>query len=306
VARTVVLHPGALGDVLLAVPALRALRRGPPAAELVLAAQPRVGALLGSLGVVDGDVAFDTLGLETLFTDDEAPERLRRLVADAHVVSWFGAGDATFARRMRALAPTAVLASSVPPPDTPVWRHLVASAGPLRAGEVACEPIALPPTLAAEGRRALSAAGWQGERRLVMLHPGAGGLAKRWPADRFATVAERLVRSHGVDVIVHAGPADGDAVAALRAALRPPARVLAEPPLTALAGALGHVALWIGNDSGVTHLAASLGVPTVALFIPPNLRWTPWARQARPLLVGSAAPDAEIDAVVDVAATLLP
>ncbi|HXH82722.1 MAG TPA: hypothetical protein VNN07_07310, partial [Candidatus Tectomicrobia bacterium] len=60
------IHPGALGDVLLAVPALRALRaRGPE--RVVLAAQPRLGALLTTLGVVDGATTVEALALDALF-----------------------------------------------------------------------------------------------------------------------------------------------------------------------------------------------------------------------------------------------
>ncbi len=301
-----VVHPGALGDVLLAVPALRALRADAPAGELALAAQPRIAALLAALAVVDRDVAFDTLGLESLFTEDDVSARVRGLLTDGRIVSWFGAGDATFVRRLRALAPAAVVASSAPPADTPVWRHLVASCGaripPEDAGR---DPIPVPSTLLDEGRRALIAAGWDGGRRLVMIHPGAGGPAKRWPAAHFAAVAERIVRACGVQIVVHAGPADSEAVTALRAALRAPVPVLADAPLTTLAGALGHVALWIGNDSGVTHLAASLGVPTVALFRPDNVRWTPWAPRARVLLAGPGTPDGDIDAVVNAATSCL-
>jgi ADP-heptose:LPS heptosyltransferase len=309
--RIVVLHPGALGDVLLAVPALRALRAGAPADELVLAAQPRIGALLTSLAVVDRDIAFDTLGLETLFTDDDPPERLRTLVADARVVSWFGAGDATFVRRLRALVPDAVISSTKPPPATTVWRHLLASTHPLAGGpegaiEDACRPMPVPSALAAKGRRALTAAGWAGERGLLMIHPGAGGVTKRWPTEGFAAVAETLVKTAGLDVVVHDGPADHAAVAALRARLTVPAFTLTDVPLPALAGALTHVALWIGNDSGVSHLAAAVGAPTLVLFAEANLAWRPWAEHARtPVVNVGPLLRPAIDGVVAEAASVL-
>jgi ADP-heptose:LPS heptosyltransferase len=289
VGRTVVLHPGALGDVLLAVPALRALRAAGPEDQVILAAQPRIGALLTSLALVDSAVAFDTVGLDALFTDDDTPERLRALVAGARVVSWFGAGDATFVRRLRALAPDAVISTSTPPPGTIVWRHLLAATEPPRLD---VRPIPVPLALASEGRRALTAAGWAGERRLLMIHPGAGGVAKRWPPEGFAAVAQALAERADLEIAVHDGPADHAAVVALGAQLPGPAVTLTDAPLTTLAGALAHIALWIGCDSGVSHLAAAVGAPTLALFAEANLPWRPWAEHARTRVVtmGSLAP----------------
>ena len=302
-----VLHPGALGDVLLSVPALRRLRASED--ELVLAAQPRIGTLLASLAIVDRHLAFDTLGLESLFGDDALPERLQRLLGGARVVSWFASADPGFVSRLRSLAPDAVVASTTPAAAT-VWQHLVASVGALsrvEAVESGCrEAIPLSPALVAEGRHALGAAGWNGLRPLVMLHPGAGGATKRWPVEGFAELAGHLVDAFGVDLVVHEGPADHDAVAALSARLRVPALRLADPPLGALAGAMHHAALWIGNDSGVTHLAAAIDTPTLALFTPANLPWRPWARAARVQVVGTGAlARADVEAVVAEAAILL-
>lgn len=308
--RTIVLHPGALGDVFLAVPALRALRARAPGDELGLAAQPRIGALLASLGIVDRHVTFDALGLDTLFTDDAPSPRLGELVAGARVVSWFGAGSPDFARRLRALAPGAVLCSTASPQGTMVWRHLLASVLSLlpatAAEDSCCDPMDIAPAIVAEGRRVLDAVGWTGERPLVMLHPGAGGASKRWPTEGFVAVAEALVDSHGADLVVHDGPADHDAVGALRARLHVPVLALTDPPLEALAGALRHVALWIGNDSGVSHLAAAVGAPALVLFNEANLAWRPWSREARTLVVSThTLARADVDAMLAEATAML-
>ena len=305
--RTVVLHPGALGDVLLSMPALRTLRVAKH--ELVLAAQPRIGQLLASLAIVDRHLAFDTLGLETLFGDDAPPERLHQLLAGARVVSWFGSADQGFVSRLRSLAPDAVVASTTPAGAT-VWQHLVASVGarsPVAPAEGASrEPIPVAEAIVAQGRHALTDAGWRGVRPLVLLHPGAGGATKRWAVEGFAELARHLVEAFGVELVVHEGPADHDAVAALSARLRVPALRLADPSLEALSGAMRHAALWIGNDSGVTHLAAAVGTPTLALFTPANLAWRPWARAARVQVVSVGALSlADVEAVVTGAVTLL-
>lgn len=305
--RTVVLHPGALGDVLLAIPALRALRASAPDDELVLAAQPRIGKLLTALGAVDQSLDFDTLGLDTLFIDQPPPERLRSFLAGARVVSWFGSRDAGFVDRLRSIARESVVASTIPTERLTVWEHLLASVATFTAGEAERDPIALDGEIVAAGRRALVDAGWDGSRALVMLHPGAGGAAKRWPVEGFAEVAERIVEAVDAEVVVHEGPADHDVVAALRARVRVPMRELVDPPLPTLAGTMHHAALIIGNDSGVTHLAAAVGAPTLALFVGANLAWRPWSRHARVREVNAPTlTPADVDAVVADALTLLP
>src|SRR2546425_188299 len=117
----------------------------------------------------------------------------------------------------------------------------------------------------------------------LLIHAGAGGLGKRWPIEGFAEVAAEVVRRRDMAVALHEGPADIDAVAAL--AGRVDALMLKQPTLPRLAGALCHVAACLGNDSGVTHLAAAIGRPTVALFGADRVAWQPWARTARVVVV---------------------
>jgi heptosyltransferase-3 len=272
-----VIHPGALGDVLLAVPALRALRAG--AAALTIAAQPRIGALLVALGVADRAVAVETLGLEALFGDAPlAPHApLARLLADGpRVVCWFGARDADFPRRLRALAPDAVIAPATTSAMT-VWRHLLHTTG-ASAGR---EPIPMPSALLDEGRRALTAIGWDGASRVLVLHPGAGGVAKRWPIGGFVAILENVTAT----IVVHQGPADTDAVRAFVDRAQRPVLYLLEPSLPTLAGVLATAAAYVGNDSGVSHLAAAVGAPSLVLFTEAALPWTPWSETARCITV---------------------
>jgi heptosyltransferase-3 len=293
-----VIHPGALGDVLLAVPALRALRAAGDA--VTVAAQPRIGALLVTLGVVDRAVAFDSLGLDALFSDTllaaDAP-LARHLAEVTRVVSWFGARDAQFARRLRALAPGVMIAPATTS-TTPVWEHLVRTVG----GTADRAPITVAPALSEEGRHTLAAAGWDGRSRVLVVHPGAGGAAKRWPVDGFVDVVETADAS----VVVHQGPADAEAVRAFVERAHRPTLRLTDPSLPTLAGVLSNAAAYLGNDSGVSHLAASVGTRSLVLFTEPARAWSPWSRTAHCLTITtSKVVDNERTAVQAALATLL-
>src|SRR5215475_14111776 len=89
-------------------------------------------------------------------------------------------------------------------------------------------------------------------------------------------------------VVVHQGPADRAAADALAAGLDEPLIRLVEPSLLELAGTLALAAAYLGSDSGVSHLAASVGTPSIILYPPETLRqWAPWSPSARPASVGA-------------------
>ena len=151
--------------------------------------------------------------------------------------------------------------------------------------------VRVPAALAAEARRELRHHGWNGRDRLLFVHPGAGGRGKRWGATGFAAVLERAASLPRLAVVVHQGPADAEAVAALPERLTARAIRLREPPLPLLAGMLTHAAVYLGNDSGISHLAATVGVPSIVLFGADQLSWRPWAEHVEPLVVSLTAPD---------------
>lgn len=294
--ETLVIHPGALGDLLLAIPALRALKRRAPD-PLVLAAQPRIGALLAALGAIDGHVGFDGLGLEALFVDEGTPPDLPALARAARVVCWFGARDPIFVQRLAEAAPGAVVAPPSGGPGVAVWEHLLATVS--AGGEDLCEPVTPSPDLLAAGRRALDAVGWDGRAQVLIVHPGAGGMAKRWPAEGFARAIDELRATPPLCVIVNVGPADRAAVDAFLSHAAGPIGILPEQPLPHLAGALHLASAYVGNDSGVSHLAAAVGAPSLILFTREGLPWRPWSFTARPLVVSMGGVDAsDLGAVV--------
>jgi hypothetical protein len=109
------------------------------------------------------------------------------------------------------------------------------------------------------------------EDGFLALHPGSGSPAKNWPNERFAEAARRL--SGGRSWLLVLGPAEEEAAA------WPGAVVAREWPLRPLGAALSRAGLVLGNDSGVAHLAAASGAPTITLFGPTDpALWAPVGR----------------------------
>jgi heptosyltransferase-2 len=141
----------------------------------------------------------------------------------------------------------------------------------------------------AKGSECLRKMGLQG--RPVAVHPGSGSPAKNWPVQRFAEIIRRL-RRHGESVVLVLGEAD-------RVQADYFAEAMPELPkwqgltLTELAAALSASRLFLGNDSGITHMAAALGLPVVALFGPSNP--DTWAPRGKGDIRVIQAPEGELE-----------
>lgn len=253
-----VLRAGALGDVLLTLPALAALRRRYPAARLQVIGYPSIWRVAGPL--VDEILSIDTASLAGLLTGTPAPA----LEGTDLLVAW--------SARAPAPLPGAILlhASPYPPPG-------------VHAADWILQTLDLPPVpetdllrlTPAEFERAGHILSVAGLTRPIVIHPGAGAAWKRWPPECFAGLAQQLV-DDSRPVALLQGPADAGAIAAVQAHLARPLPVIREPDLRVLATLLARAAAYVGNDSGVTHLAALAGTPTTALFGPTDpVSWAP-------------------------------
>ena len=255
------IFPGALGDLLLVLPTLRRLRRRHRPARTTLAvAEPHRG-LARLLGVADTVASLDDAGAAWLFGGDTMP---RWLAPGATAFSWLGTRDATLRARLAEIAATAHLLSVERGPGRvhAAVAYARAAGVPADRRRLGVDAGVAPPESARA--RALVA----GLRRpLLVMHRGAGAHTKRWAAAGFAAVAAWWWRSHG-DVVDLLGPAE-----------------TGETPLdgTAVAGgwSLPDVAAllalsdaYIGNDSGVSHLAGAVGARGAVLFGPTDpARW---------------------------------
>jgi ADP-heptose:LPS heptosyltransferase len=258
--RVVVLFPGALGDLVLAMPAIAGVCARHRGAHVTLVVSGWLCALAATAGVADAIASLDAADSAGLFGGTRLPAWMR----DRPILySWIGTRDPDVAARLRALSVDANFYSVVRE-DGPEHAGAVyvdqAGFDP-RAAEFCWPPVAV--TSRVEALRA------QAHRPILAVHPGAGSAAKRWALEGFQEIARRW-RGAGGDVVEVAGPAESD-LPPLRDAHR-----IADWPLVDVAALLARVEAYVGNDSGITHLAAAMGARGIAAFGPTAARrWAP-------------------------------
>jgi heptosyltransferase-1 len=119
-------------------------------------------------------------------------------------------------------------------------------------------------------------------RQLVLIHPGAGWGAKRWPADRYGVVAAALA-DRGITLLVHCGPGE-DALAAEVIEASDNSAFVVKPTLDQLIALTRRISLAVGGDTGPVHLACALGRPVVGIYGPTDpSRNGPYGRRVRVL-----------------------
>lgn len=270
-------HQGALGDFVLTWPIALALARIHPQSRVFYVSPAQKGALAGrTLGIEWADAEA---GWHALFGNGETelPQHPGRLVAGAHsVVSFVSTPDSPFVANVKRLAPEAnVLAIDPTPPEGYAGHATDFQLEQLRAwpaAHAAAEQILR--SVRARGlavaRPATEPAGG------IVVHPGSGSPAKNWPLVRYIELV-RALRDAGRSVRVLLGEVEQERwPAETHPRIEAAAPVARPQTLLELMTELLGASAFIGNDSGPGHLAAILGVPTLALFGPTDpARWLP-------------------------------
>ncbi len=270
--RALIARAGALGDLLLLRRALAALRRGGHAVTLLA---PAPGALLVGAGAaeVDAHLDWDAKDAATLLGGGRLPAgALREALARCDVALAYSRSVA-LAHGLARLVPLSLACDPQPPDDVHAAHWL---ARPLAT--IGLDVGSAPPERRPTSEDLDAARPWLerlGEGFLA-LHPGSGSRGKNWPFERFLELADRLARDE--PWLLALGPAEAALAGATRAgqAALERAVVARDVPLRVLAALLSRAGRYVGNDSGVTHLAAACGAPTLALFGPSDPRvWAP-------------------------------
>ena len=284
-----------LGDWLCATPALRALRIAAPHARIVACGLPGTAELARRLPTIDEFVEFP--GHPELPERHPGPGEFEAFVARMRArrfdlaLQMHGSGSivnpllaslnarATVGFATRDTVAGLALAVAWPEHGTEIERCLVLT----DAIGAAREGLGIDfPLLAADREaagRLLDEAGVHG--RFAIVHPGSQWPSRRWPADRFAAVADALV-DQGLDVVVTGIASERPLASAVQAAARRPVVDLSGRTATpwVLGALVDAAALVVSNDTGVSHVSAALATPSVIVASGSEVhRWAPLDRR---------------------------
>jgi ADP-heptose:LPS heptosyltransferase len=293
---------GQLGDVVLSLPALAAIRQKFPRSRVTVAVGRAAAPVVELAGLVDEVLPVDRVGLRdgakilSIFRIGQLVRKVRRkkfdFVIDLHSLSetnllgfLSGASQRLFSRRPgRSLDYFSNFRPRSPIEDRSkhaIDRYLDVIK-PLNIGEVSRVPR-LP--VRADDTRAvdeiLKRLKAETSALTVGMFPGAGHPSRRWPIERFAELAWMLERNDGLRVALFAGPEERTIVRRARPSFPPSTVVLDRLTIPQVAAAAARLAVFVSNDTGPMHIAAAVGTPVVVLmeqhpmadcYVPPSER----------------------------------
>ena len=254
--RILILRGGALGDFIVTLPAIAALRSKWPNARIELVGNATAAQLAFGRGLLDAVHSQHDARWSALYGSAPMPDDLARWIAAFDlVVNYWPDPEQELARRFPARAEQIFVTAGAHPATNPAALHFLAA---LRGRGVTPGPLVY------------SLRTPHPDRRSLALHPGSGSPRKNWPIDRWKTLSEWLERELGLDVVVISGEAESPRT------LEGIGERFHSRSINDVADRLSQCRLFIGHDSGISHLAASAGVPCVLLFGPTDPAiWAP-------------------------------
>jgi heptosyltransferase-2 len=277
-----------VGDAIMALPALRAVRKRFPDAEIAILALPNVAELYRDQQICDSLIVYDRRGAHSAFSGRERlATELRAqkfdvalLLQNAFDAAWLAwrAGIPQrigYARDARSLLLTKSVAvpksGEIPPHEKFYYLELLRRAGWLEL--LPDESFIALDVPEQDRRRAAEFLFASGARPYaIRIAVGAGasyGSAKCWPPDRFADTLNRFQRQIDADVILFGTAAETSVSAAIASGMRrPPIDLTGKTAMADLPALLSQCHLFVGNDSGAMHVAAAVNLPVVAVFGP--------------------------------------
>lgn len=284
-----VLHQGAIGDFLLTLPVIKAAKEATRASRVEVIASAASARVAAERSVVDSCTSPEQVGLHTLFSEESnLDERLAQRLRRASLVLSFLGGPAEAMHRRLCAATSARVVSVDPRPTTETlsagrhiteqWAAAIREQG-LPVGEL--QPAFIRIERTPDGSLSDASVAEDTDQmaaKRVLVHPGSGGRGKCWPVERFMAMADEM---NAASIGWMLGPAEcepgDDRFTKLYERVHQRGEeLIVEPDLLMAARRIAQADLFIGNDSGMTHLAAAIGVRTIAIFTTTDPRvWRP-------------------------------
>ena len=271
--KILVLRGGALGDFIVTLPALALLRRRWPDARVELIGNATAAQLAQANGLLDIAHSQHEARWAALFGRAQLPADFTTWLASFDLVlNFWPDPDGELRQRFPLHAGQIFLAAPAMPERAPAAAHYCE---PLRA--LGLEPSEFFVTLSQITPRPAS------DFSRIAIHPGSGSSKKNWPLERWIELCAWLTRAHRADLLIVTGEAESDSARALKRF----GRFAHDLPLADLAVRLSQCRLFLGHDSGISHLAAACGVPCILLFGPTDpAMWAPPAPHVRVIKCG--------------------
>jgi heptosyltransferase-2 len=265
--KILVIRGGAIGDFILTLPAIAALRRQFPDAHLEVLGYPHIVQLAGEL--VDRVQSIEARALAGFFARNGAlePDLAGYFSEFDIIISYLFDPDEIFKKNVARCSTAQFI----------VGPHRPNEKEPLHATKVYLKPLERLAIFEADNIPRIS---FQGQPRIapkpvesgstfnqIALHPGSGSEKKNWPEANWANLLQYLLGETNAAVLLIGGEAEGERLQRLAAALPPQRIKVAQSlPLTDLARLLQTCTAFVGHDSGISHLAAAVGLPGVILW----------------------------------------
>jgi len=280
---------GQLGDVVLSLPALGAIRKKFPRARITVAVGKPGAEVIALSGFADDTLVVDRVALRdgfkplSIFRVFKIVKEVRTkkfdFVIDLHSLSetnllgfLSGAPKRLYSRRPGRSLDYLANFKPAPPVETDHrQRHLIDRyldvVRPLGLESVERVPTLKTRAVDAVGfERILMKARADSGVPLVGLFPGAGHPSRRWPLEQFASLADFLIRNDGVRVLIFVGPEERDFMKEIRQQFPPSVVILDQLTIPQLAAAQARLAAFVSNDTGPMHIASAVGTPVVLLL----------------------------------------